>query len=53
MNMNINDVRNLRWCTPKENNNFPEAMANKRIYWSSVIAKNKARHLAGESCLGG
>ena len=23
--MNINDVRNLRWCTIKENNNFDEA----------------------------
>lgn len=26
--MNINDVRNLRWCTYKENNNFEEAKAN-------------------------
>lgn len=24
-NMNINDVRNLRWCTHKENSNFEEA----------------------------
>ena len=28
-NMNINDVRNLRWCTIKENNNFEEARVNK------------------------
>lgn len=27
--MNINDVRNLRWCTNKENNNFEEARKNK------------------------
>lgn len=27
--MNINDVRNLRWCTIKENNNFEEARNNK------------------------
>lgn len=26
-NMYINDVRNLRWCTHKENCNFPEAKA--------------------------
>ena len=25
VDMNINDVRNLRWCTIKENNNFSEA----------------------------
>ena len=28
--MNINDVRNLRWCTSKENANFPEALSNKQ-----------------------
>ena len=26
--MNVNDVRNLRWCTRKENSNFPEAKQN-------------------------
>ena len=25
VDMNINDVRNLRWCTIKENNNFAES----------------------------
>ena len=28
--ININDVRNLRWCTQKENNGFHEARENKR-----------------------
>ena len=27
-NMYINDIRNLRWCTNKENCNFPEAKLN-------------------------
>lgn len=26
--MNVNDVRNLRWCTVLENNNFPEFREN-------------------------
>ena len=30
VDMNINDVRNLRWCTKVENDNFPEAHENKR-----------------------
>ena len=29
--MNINDVRNLRWCTKKENVNFDEARHNQSI----------------------
>lgn len=29
-NMNINDVRNMRWCTHIENTNFEEAISNKR-----------------------
>ena len=28
--ININDVRNLRWCTYKENNNFDEAKLHKK-----------------------
>ena len=28
--MSINDVRNLRWCTQKENSGFPEARENNR-----------------------
>ena len=27
--ININDIRNLRWCTYKENNNFDEGKLNK------------------------
>lgn len=26
--MNVNDIRNLRWCTRKENNNFDERREN-------------------------
>lgn len=29
-NMNINDVRNMRWCTHYENDTFNEALLNKR-----------------------
>lgn len=30
-NMNVNDIRNLRWCTVKENSNFTEAIINRAI----------------------
>lgn len=43
-NMNINDVRNLRWCTYKENNNFPEALSNKRGRKCTEETKNKLRN---------
>lgn len=29
-NMNINDVRNMRWCTHIENDTFDEAISNKK-----------------------
>lgn len=48
--MNINDVRNLRWCTKKENANFEEAKQNfskahKGFKWSreSLIKRSKSR----------
>lgn len=31
VNMNINDIRNLRWCTQKENLNFDEARHNNSL----------------------
>ena len=41
-NMHINDVRNLRWCTLKENNNFPEAILNKsKAQIGNTSAKGK------------
>lgn len=42
--MNVNDVRNLRWCTQKENNNFEEAITNKRGRVCSEETKNKLRN---------
>jgi hypothetical protein len=42
--MNINDVRNLRWCTTKENNNFEEAISNKRGIKRTEETKNKLRN---------
>ena len=46
-NMHINDVRNLRWCTQKENCNFKEAKLN---YSKSKIGKKfTAEHCANIS----
>ena len=41
--MNVNDIRNLRWCTFKENLNFDEARANNS-------ASKKGLHLREKSC---
>lgn len=30
-----NDVRNLRWCTQKENNNFDERRLNEKLSWKN------------------
>ncbi len=42
--MNINDVRNLRWCTVKENNNFDEARSNKSSTMKGKSPWNKGMH---------
>lgn len=46
--MNINDIRNMRWCTYKENNNFEEAkqrkavaFANRNEEWCRRISEGK------------
>lgn len=41
--MNINDVRNLRWCTQKENCNFDECINNMK----GREAWNKGKQLRG------
>ena len=33
--MNINDIRNMRWCTYKENNNFDEAKQRKAVSFAN------------------
>lgn len=38
--MNINDVRNLRWCTKQENDTFPEAHENKR---NAILGKKHTK----------
>lgn len=37
-----NDVRNLRWCTAKENNNFDEHRLNDKLAWAND-SERKAR----------
>ena len=39
--MNVNDIRNLRWCTGKENHRYPEARSNKS---KSHIGQRKGEH---------
>lgn len=44
----VNDVRNLRWCTKKENDNFEEAIFNKSgsrsTHWKGDSAKPNAKY---------
>ena len=54
--MNINDVRNMRWCTQKENRNFPEAIENNskshkgKAPWNSGLSGTEyTRHFRSES----
>lgn len=43
--MNVNDIRNLRWCTKGENSRFDEARSNHSI---SQTGKLKGRKLSKE-----
>lgn len=46
--MNVNDVRNLRWCTKKENCNFEEAKENmsgeNHSRWQGDLAGTSAKY---------
>ena len=42
--MNINDIRNMRWCTHKENNNFDEAKQRKSESKKGKPTWNKGLH---------
>mgnify|MGYP003546968911 FL=1 len=44
IDMNVNDVRNLRWCTIKENNNFDEAVSNKNCTKRNEKTCNKLKN---------
>ena len=41
VNMNINDIRNLRWCTHKENLNFDEYKLNRSNVMKGKSTWNK------------
>lgn len=41
--MNINDIRNMRWCTHKENLNFEEAKRNKSLSQKGKPSNKKGK----------
>lgn len=43
MNYNVNDIRNLRWCTYKENNSFEEAYSNRSNALKGHKVSNETR----------
>lgn len=43
----LNDIRNLRWCTYKENNNFDEGLENKRnVKLGKTLSEEHKRHIS-------
>lgn len=50
--MNVNDIRNMRWCTIKENSNFEEAKHNKSIKLKGRKLSVESRKKLSESCKG-
>lgn len=43
VDMNVNDVRNLRWCTSKENSNFDERRRNLSKSLKGLVPVNKGK----------
>lgn len=51
-NMNVNDIRNMRWCTIKENACFEEARHNTSIALKGRKFSEESRKKLSESCKG-
>lgn len=47
--ININDIRNLRWCTRAENNKFPEFRKHDSEGCKGRIPWNKGKHFSDDS----
>lgn len=47
--MNVNDIRNMRWCTIKENANFEEAKYNTSIALKGRIFSEETRQKISEA----
>lgn len=43
-NMNVNDIRNLRWCTKLENDRFPERRKQLSNVMKGYVAKSIEEH---------
>ena len=49
VDMNVNDIRNLRWCTNKENANFNEAKHNTSISMKGRTFSEETKRKMSES----
>lgn len=50
--MNVNDIRNMRWCTIKENANFEEAKHNTSKALKGRTFSEETKRKLSESCKG-
>lgn len=49
IDMNVNDIRNLRWCNNEENINFEEAKLNHKIAMQRIVETGSKRGI-GHPC---